>query len=403
MPERVRKVFDDNVDVHVPQPEAPPSAVLPVGSKKRKRHQQNDVPTQAKEQSREVVDRRSEKSKENRKYNGTKSSHPAIANDHINRLVSSGNASNRGKRHLSLKEKRDALLPFRRSLPVWSQSQRIKDSLEGSKDVLLLVAETGSGKSTQIPQFLLEEDWCTGCIAITQPRRVAATSLAKRVAEEMGTPLGSSSPASKVGYSVRFDTSISPSTRIKFLTEGMLLQEILRDPLLKKYSAVIVDEVHERSVNVDLILGFLRNLVFSQKSTRNGKPLKVVVMSATANADQFHSFFTEGLSNSLEANVPMGDAVEKITDTTLNSESRISTCFIQGRQFPVDVTYLSEPTEDFVEAALKMVFQIHYKEPLPGDILVFLTGQDAVESLERLINEYAENMDPEVPKARVRD
>jgi ATP-dependent RNA helicase DHR2 len=133
-----------------------------------------------------------------------------------------------------------------------------------------------------------------GCIAITEPRRVAAITLARRVAEEMGTPLGSSSPASKVGYSVRFDKSTSPSTKIKFLTEGMLLQEILRDPWLTQYSAVIVDEVHKRGVNVDLILGFVRNIAAGRLEGRGGIPLKVAVMSATAEMERLDSFFEEG-------------------------------------------------------------------------------------------------------------
>jgi ATP-dependent RNA helicase DHR2 len=324
----------------------------------------------------------------------------------------------------SLAEKRRELLNVRKKLPIWPHADKIRLSLRGDKDVMLLVGETGSGKSTQVPQFLLGERWCTGCIAITQPRRVAAISLAKRVAEEMGTPLGSSSPASKVGYSVRFDTSVSPSTKVKFLTEGMLLQELLRDPWLKQYSAVIVDEVHERSVNVDLILGFLRNLVRGDKRGRDGRPLKVAVMSATADVQKLYDFFEADRSNSLltpiseqdqdsasedswggvsdeAGSAPKPNGTSNGADSNAVTESSDSTsiCYIEGRQYPVHITYLSEPTQDFVEAALKAVFQIHLKEPLPGDILVFLTGQDTVEGLERLINEYAETMDPKLPKA----
>jgi ATP-dependent RNA helicase DHR2 len=306
--------------------------------------------------------------------------------------------------HSNLIQKSEALLGFRKELPIWSNANLIKSSLKELQDVLILVGETGSGKSTQVPQFLMNEPWCKGCIAITQPRRVAAISLARRVAEEVGTPLGSSSPASKVGYSVRFDNSTSPSTKIKFLTEGMLLQEMLRDPTLHKYSAVIVDEVHERSVNVDLLLGFLRQLVVKRKS-RQGKPLKVVVMSATADVASLVEFFTAGYQDL---------AVDKdVSNLLINSppakpqnpleSEHVASCHISGRLFHVDVTYLSEPTQDFLESALKCVFQIHYKQPLPGDILVFLTGQDAVETLERLINEYADAMGPEVPRVCFQD
>ena len=208
-----------------------------------------------------------------------------------------------------LKDRARSLESSRKSLPIWSHATEIREALLG-KDVMILVGETGSGKSTQVPQMLVNEPWCKpqsvtvprddvpkgqnvpkpvtipternsqtvrvgGCIAITEPRRVAATTLARRVAEEMGTPLGSSSPKSTVGYSVRFDQSTSSNTRIKFLTEGTLLQEMLRDPWLKAYSAVVVDEVHERGANVDLLLGFLRNMVAGKNEGRGGVPLKV--------------------------------------------------------------------------------------------------------------------------------
>lgn len=339
----------------------------------------------------------------------------------------------------SLKEKAKALYEIRKNLPIFPHADEIRQRLRKS-DVMLLVGETGSGKSTQIPQFLVNEDWCRprnvkitqedgkrkditvgGCIAITEPRRVAAISLARRVAEEMGTPLGSSSPASKVGYSVRFDTSTSPSTRIKFLTEGMLLQEILHDPWLIKYSAVLVDEVHERGVNVDLVLGFLRNLVCGKKEGRGGVPLKVVVMSATADMESLLDFFNEGFhpteGNTREgANASSNDTSKndssslKNSDASVNGNSNttssekqgeVAVCHIKGRMFPVKVIYSPQPVHDFVDAALKVIFQIHYKEPLPGDILVFLTGQETVEALEHLVNDYAMGMDPALPKVLV--
>lgn len=329
----------------------------------------------------------------------------------------------------SLKEKAKALFEQRKDLPIFPHAEEIRGHLRRT-DVMLLVGETGSGKSTQIPQFLVNEDWCRakavkvatnddkkeseinvgGCIAITQPRRVAAISLARRVADEMGTPLGSSSPASKVGYSVRFDSSVSPSTRIKFLTEGMLLQEMLRDPWLTKYSAVVVDEVHERGVNVDLVLGFLRNMVSGMREGRGGVPLKLVAMSATADMESLLGFFQQGLGkreekdgvDDVEEWGGKSDEAEEPSRATSPLEDsnakEVAVCHIKGRQYPVKTIYSSEPVVDFVDAALKIIFQIHYKEPMPGDILVFLTGQETVEALEYLVNEYAVGMDPALPK-----
>ncbi|CEL01095.1 Putative DEAH-box RNA helicase [Aspergillus calidoustus] len=312
------------------------------------------------------------------------------------------------KRFHSLKKKAEALYEIRKNLPIFAHGDEIRQNLR-KNDVMLLIGETGSGKSTQIPQFLVNEQWCRptkttivnaddgsqkealvgGCIAITQPRRVAAISLARRVAEEMGTPLGNSSPASKVGYSVRFDTSTSPSTRVKFLTEGMLLQEMLHDPWLTKYSAIVVDEVHERGVNVDLVMGFLRNLVSGKKEGRGGVPLKAVVMSATADMESLQEFFKEGFQG------------RQLEEAKKDAPDGIAVCHIKGRQFPVKTIYAPEAVHDFVDAALKVIFQIHYKEPIPGDILVFLTGQETVEALENLVNEYATGMDPALPKIQV--
>lgn len=248
----------------------------------------------------------------------------------------------------------------------------------------------------------MDEDWCTKTIAITQPRRVAAISLARRVAEEMGSLFGGQSPAAKVGYSVRFDNAAGPKTKVKFLTEGMLLQEMLRDPDMKQYSAVIVDEVHERSVNVDLILGFLRNLVSRVESGEDKRknPLKVVVMSATADVEGLVDFFAKGVDEAQKSLEGPPKSSEASANTTISetARTRISTCFVEGRQFPVKTTYLPEPTMDWVESALKIIFQIHYKEPLPGDVLVFLTGQDKIEALEKLVNDYAAAMDKDMPK-----
>jgi len=352
------------------------------------------------------------------------------------------------------------LLKQREKLPIWQHRDALRQCLR-DRDVLVLLGETGSGKSTQIGQFLVDEPWVRrgGCIAITQPRRVAAINLARRVAAEMGVRLGE-----EVGYSVRFENKSSDKTRIKFLTDGMLLQEMLRDPLLERYSAVIVDEAHERTVGTDLVMGFLRRLVYHER--RGG--LKVVIMSATLEVEAMARFFEENRGAGIE--LPVEEVTEETpevmemapgkTREPANSEveshkkakkknkknknglcksedlirsrspspvvqvvrmpepetdgklegamskgERVALYFgsvavfeVPGRQYPVTVHYLEQPIQDYLEGALKTVFKIHYAEPLPGDILVFLTGQEEIEALRRTIHEYAAKIEIGVPK-----
>jgi ATP-dependent RNA helicase DHR2 len=313
-------------------------------------------------------------------------------------------------------------LAARQALPLWTRQDDIRGILR-QKDVLVLVGETGSGKSTQVPQFLYQEKWCQrkkvkvktgggvqeaavgGLIAITQPRRVAATTLAHRVSREVGTPLNgqkdsgnSNGPLSKglVGYSVRFDHRVPPGTRIKFLTEGMLLQELLRDPHLRQYSAIIVDEIHERSVDVDLLSGFLKQIVSGDKSGRGGVPLKVVIMSATANVESIRRFFSEVEPKHSDAS----------SGFEPQSKTPVEFLQIEGRQFPVEITHTPKPVPDIQEALIKAIFKLHTEEPLSDrygrkDILAFLTGQEEIEATQRLIEEYATSLDGSLPKVKV--
>jgi ATP-dependent RNA helicase DHR2 len=285
-------------------------------------------------------------------------------------------------------------------LPIWDYRTQIQAALR-TNDVLLIVGETGSGKSTQVPQFLYNEAWCRqrtverqlgngkgteavtvgGIIAITQPRRVAATTLAHRVARELGTPLGKGSgKQGAVGYSVRFEHNVPPGTRIKFLTEGMLLQELLRDSNLRQYSAVIVDEIHERSVDVDVLSGFLKELLLGDWAGRGGVPLKVIVMSATANVERIRQFFTSSQDDSAR-----GPGIQVLQ--------------IEGRQHPVDVVHTPAPVSDLTDTLLKTIFRIHEQEPFPGDILAFLTGQEEIEAVQRLIESHVASSSAVSPQA----
>ncbi|KAG5519535.1 hypothetical protein PMAC_001690 [Pneumocystis sp. 'macacae'] len=257
-----------------------------------------------------------------------------------------------------LDRRRIELLKDRIKLPIWSARLKLIEEIKNSR-VIILLGEPGSGKSTQLPQFLLRCNYIkNNCIAITQPRRIAAVNLAKRVSEEMGTNLGS-----KVGYSIRFDDCSSSHTRIKYMTDGMLLRELIGDPLLSSYSTIILDEAHERTLITDILMGFLKKIIKMRPM------LNVIIMSATLEAERFSTFFDNA----------------KI-------------CFIKGRQYPVDIHHTLQPENDYVDAVLRTIFQIHINEP-KGDILAFLTvGQDEIESLETSISHYANQLQENAPK-----
>jgi len=224
--------------------------------------------------------------------------------------------------------------------------------------ILIVIGETGSGKTTQITQYLAEEGFATkGLIGCTQPRRVAAMSVAKRVAEECGVQLGA-----EVGYTIRFEDCTSPETKIKYMTDGMMLRECLIDTDLSRYSVIMLDEAHERTIHTDVMFGLLKKVI------KKRKDLKLIVTSATLDAVKFSSYFYE---------------------------APIFT--IPGRTFPVEILYTKEPETDYLDAALITVMQIHLSEP-PGDILLFLTGQEEIDTSCEILFERMKQLGPDVPE-----
>lgn len=171
-------------------------------------------------------------------------------------------------------------IPSSADLPIHQFKEQIVQSVKAHQTTIL-VGETGTGKSTQLPQYLAEYFVGEGkCVVCTQPRRVAAVTIAQKVASEQGCNVGE-----KVGYSIRFEDKCSNKTRIKFVTDGVLLRECMSDPKLSKYSVVILDEAHERSLQTDILMGLLRNM------QEHREDLRIVVMSATLQTELFSNFF----------------------------------------------------------------------------------------------------------------
>ncbi|PFH46026.1 hypothetical protein AMATHDRAFT_8337 [Amanita thiersii Skay4041] len=257
------------------------------------------------------------------------------------------------------------ILATRQKLPVFAQMDEFL-KMFSENQVIVMVGETGSGKTTQIPQFVAYSDLphTRGkIVACTQPRRVAAMSVAKRVADEMDVQLGR-----QVGYSIRFEDMTEPGTTfLKYMTDGMLLREAMNDPRLERYSTIILDEAHERTLATDILMGLLKNLV-KQRSD-----LKLIVMSATLDALKFQKYFG------------------------LRSDTTAPLFKVPGRTHPVEVFYTQEPEPDYVEAAIRTVLMIHRAED-PGDILLFLTGEEEIEEACRKIKIEADdltNQDPD--------
>ncbi|TRY49785.1 PRP43 involved in spliceosome disassembly mRNA splicing [Cryptosporidium tyzzeri] len=240
------------------------------------------------------------------------------------------------------------LRKFRKSLPAWSERKTFC-KLVKKNQVVILVGDTGSGKTTQCPQFILESGLGGNLkIACTQPRRVAAMSVAQRVSEEMDVCLGDI-----VGYTIRFEDKTNENTRLKYVTDGMLLREAMYDNDLSQYGVIIIDEAHERTISTDILMGSLKEMLL-RRSFESKNPLRLVVMSATLESTKFQSYF--------------------------GNDSPVFS--IPGRMFPVELIYNIKPEKDYLEASIQKVLDIHENEA-PGDILLFLTGEEEIEQAKQ--------------------
>ncbi|KAK7205495.1 P-loop containing nucleoside triphosphate hydrolase protein [Myxozyma melibiosi] len=250
-------------------------------------------------------------------------------------------------------EKYFTILKTRRNLPVHLQRAEFLETFHKTQ-IMVFVGETGSGKTTQIPQFVLYDDMPQiegRMVACTQPRRVAAMSVAKRVADEMDVRLGE-----EVGYSIRFEDKTSNRTVLKYMTDGMLLREAMNDPNLERYSCVMLDEAHERTLATDILMGLLKEIAIRRPD------LKIIIMSATLDAQKFQKYFHDA---------PL--------------------LAVPGRTHPVEIYYTPEYQHNYLEAAIQTVLQIHATEA-PGDILLFLTGEEEIEDACRKISLEADEL-----------
>lgn len=252
----------------------------------------------------------------------------------------------------------DEISKQRKNLPIFDYKDQFLKAVTDNQ-IMIVIGETGSGKTTQMTQYLLAHGFCSkrkriGC---TQPRRIAAKSVAQRVADEMGVDLGTT-----VGYSIRFDDCTSPDTKIKYMTEGMLLREALLDKELSNYDIIILDEAHERTIGTDVLFGLMKQI------TEIRKDFKLIVTSATLDAVKFSNYFF----NCKVLKIP-------------------------GRTFPVKTFFSKVPENDYLEAALSSVLQIHLTEPM-GDILLFLTGQEEIDTACQTLTQRMLKLGDEVPE-----
>ena len=245
-----------------------------------------------------------------------------------------------------------------KKLPITEYEKKILDKLKENR-VFILVGETGCGKTTQIPQMLYKSGIAGDkLIAVTQPRRVAAISVAERVAEEMGEEIGG-----VVGYQVRFEECVSPKTKIKFMTDGMLLKECLTNKKLPAYGVIMLDEAHERTVHTDVLFGLMRELLETDTD------IKVIVTSATLQKQKFSNFFF---------NCPVLE--------------------VPGRTFPVITSFAVQPFDNYLEASIRAVLKLHQTEEKPGDILLFLTGQEDIDAACEALYQQGKKMERECGK-----
>ncbi|MBD3752728.1 MAG: DEAD/DEAH box helicase, partial [Micrococcales bacterium] len=245
-------------------------------------------------------------------------------------------------------------------LPVSAARDEIARAIEDHQ-VVIVAGATGSGKTTQLPKICLELG--RGRIAHTQPRRIAARSIAERIASELQVPLGGA-----VGYRVRFTDAVSEDTRITLMTDGILLNEIHRDRLLRRYDTIIIDEAHERSLNIDFLLGYLRRILPKRPD------LKVIVTSATIDPESFARHFSP-LPEDPEAAAPIVE--------------------VSGRTYPVEIRYRphDENADDDIDGLVAALRELDREER--GDVLVFLPGESEIrDAMDAVRGMYAQDAAP---------
>ncbi len=253
--------------------------------------------------------------------------------------------------NISLRKRNRPKLVYNNDLPIMARKADIITAIKKHR-VVIISGETGSGKTTQIPKFCLAADrGINGQIGCTQPRRIAATTVARRIAEELGEELGQS-----VGYKIRFQDRVSAASYIKIMTDGILLAEAQQDPLLRGYDTIIVDEAHERSLNIDFVLGILKSLL------KKRDDLKVIVTSATIDTEKFSRAF-----------------------------ERAPVIEVSGRMYPVETRYEDAALADeeseaqtYVERAVQALDALQRKGPF-GDVLIFMPTEQAIRETVELI------------------